>query len=127
MKVKKKTPSYSIGGKVKKNKAKVTQKEGKTAEGDEKIGLFQDESMDKASPRDQSVEGKERTKGAKAVNAKIESVKSAYQSLSPEDKKGPKGKAMKEQLRVLRDSKRGSAAADSDVAINKRGEVYKVR
>ena len=124
MKVTKKT-SYNIGGKVKK-KDKVTQKAGKTAEGDEKIAMFNSKGMDTASPRSQAVEGKERTEGAKAANEKIEKVLSAYKNLSPADKKGPKGKTMKEQLRVLRDSKRGKAAADSGVAVNKRGETYKV-
>lgn len=127
MKVSKKyTKSYNKGGgPIGKKKDKVTQKAGKTAEGDEKIGMFRGKNMDKASPKNQAVEGKERVEGAKAVNAKIAKVMADYQALSPADKKGEKGKAMKEQLRILRDSKRGAAAADSGVAQNKRGEFYK--
>ena len=137
MKLKKKTPKskagatvkkslatkYKGGGKIKKDK--ITQKEGKTAEGDTKIGLFNSKGVEKVSPRDQSVEGKDRTSGAKEANAKIESVLKQLRALSPAEAKGEKGKALKNELRILRDSKRGKAAGDSSAAMNKRGEVYK--
>jgi hypothetical protein len=124
MKLKKKTSlKYRIGGKLKKDK--ITQKEGKTAEGDTKIGLFKSKGLETASPRDQSVESKDRVSGAKEANAKIESVLKQLRALSPAEAKGEKGKALKNQLRILRDSKRGKAAGDSSVAMNKKGEVYK--
>ena len=123
MKLKKKTSlKYRIGGKL---KDKVTQKEGKTAEGDTKMTLTRSEGLDKASPRNQAAEGKDRTEGAKEANVKIESVLKQLRALSPEELKGEKGKALKNQLRILRDSKRGKAAGDSSVAMNKKGEVYK--
>ena len=123
MKLKKKTSlKYRIGGKL---KDKVTQKEGKTAEGDTKIGLFNSKGMDKASPRNQAVEGKDRTEGAKEANVKIEAVLKQLRALSPAEAKGEQGKALKNQLRILRDSKRGKAAGDSTTAMNKKGEVYK--
>lgn len=123
MKLKKKTSlKYRIGGKL---KDKITQKEGKTAEGDTKIKLTRSEGMDKASPRDQSAEGKDRTSGAKEANVKIEAVLKQLRALTPAEAKGEKGKALKNQLRILRDSKRGKAAGDSSVAMNKKGEVYK--
>jgi len=123
MKLKKKASlKYIIGGKL---KDKVTQKEGKTAEGDTKIGLFKSKGMDKASPRDQAFEGKDRIEGAKEANVKIEAVLKQFRALSPEELKGEKGKALKNQLRILNDSKRGRAAGDSSAAMNARGEVYK--
>ena len=123
MKLKKKASlKYKIGGKL---KEKTTQKAGKTAEGDVKIGLTRSEGIDKASPRNQAVEGKDRSAGAKEANAKIEAVLKQLRALSPEEVKGEKGKALKNQLRILRDSKRGKAAGDSTVAMNVKGEVYK--
>lgn len=123
MKLKKKTSlKYRIGGKL---KDKVTQKEGKTAEGDTKIGLFKSKGMDKVSPQNQAAEGKDRTEGAKEANVKIAAVLEQLRALSPAEAKGEKGAALKNQLRILRDSKRGRAAGDSSVAMNKKGEVYK--
>ena len=127
MKVSKKyMKSYDKGGAIiGKKKDKVTQKAGTTAEGDEKIGMFRGKGMDTASPRNQAVEGKDRTAGIKEANAKLLKVQAQYKALSPEEKKGEKGKALKNQMRILRDSKRGAAAGDSGVAQNKRGEFYK--
>lgn len=123
MKLKKKASlKYRIGGKL---KDKVTQKAGKTAEGDTKITLTRSEGLDKTAPRNQAAEGKDRIEGAKEVNVKIQSVLKELRALSPEELKGEKGKALKNQLRILRDSKRGKAAGDSGVAMNKKGEVYK--
>lgn len=114
---------YNIGGRLKKNKStSITQKEGKTAEGDSKIGMFRSDKMPKTS---QAVEGKERTEGIKEANAKLAEVKKAYQALSAEEKKGEKGKSLVNQMRILRDSKRGAAAGASGVARNRRGEYYK--
>lgn len=117
--------SYKGGGLFKKKGDKIVQKEGKTAEGDTKIGMFNSKGMSKASPKNQAVEGKDRTQGIKEVNAKLAEAKKAYQALSPEEKKGEKGKALVNQMRILRDSKRGAAAGASGVARNVKGEYYK--
>jgi hypothetical protein len=118
--------TYNGGGKVKKNKTKIIQKAGeKTAEGDTKIGLWNSPIMKKVSPQNQAVEGKDRTEGIKEANVKIAAVLEQLRALSPAEAKGEKGKALKNQLRILRDSKRGRAAGDSSVAMNKKGEVYK--
>ena len=42
----------------------------------------------------------------------------------PPKKKGKKGDALRNQMRILRDSKRGAAAGTDGVARNKRGEYY---
>ena len=116
--------TYNIGGKLrKKNKStQITQKEGKTAEGDAKIGMFKSDKLPKTN---QAIEGVSRTEGIKEANVKLAEAKKAYQALSPEEKKGEKGKALVNQMRILRDSKRGAAAGASGVARNKRGEYYK--
>lgn len=117
---------YDGGGKVKKNKAKIIQKAGeKTAEGDTKIGLWNSKEMKTAMPKNQAAEGKDRTEGAKEANVKIAAVLEQLRALSPAEAKGEKGKALKNQLRILRDSKRGAAAGASNTAMNKRGEWYK--
>jgi len=117
--------TYKGGGRVKKLKSKVMQRAGKTAEGDTKIQLNRSEGLDKAAPKNQAAESKDRTEGAKDANVKIKSLIADLRALSPEEKNGEKGKAIKNQLRILRDSKRGKAAGDSSVAMNKKGEVYK--
>jgi hypothetical protein len=123
--MKKMKVTYKGGGRVKKLKSKVMQRAGKTAEGDTKIQLNRSEGLDKAAPKNQAAESKDRTEGAKDANVKIKSLIADLRALSPEEKNGEKGKAIKNQLRILRDSKRGKAAGDSSVAMNKKGEVYK--
>ena len=127
MKVVKK--KYEKGGKLGKlakavkggKKDKITQKAGKTAEGDDKMTLVRATKMPKTN---QGAEGAARTEGIKEANAKLAEVKKQYLALTPEEKKGKTGDALRNQMRILRDSKRGAAAGTDGVARNKRGEYY---
>jgi hypothetical protein len=122
MKVIKKT-SYNIGGKVKKRKSKVTQKAGTTAEGDKMPELRKDPVLSEAT-RNRGADVEDIKTNTKEANTKINEVLKALKALTPEEAKGEKGKVLKNQLRILRDSKRGPAAKQSHTRMNARGEYY---
>lgn len=124
MKLKKKTLAYKEGGKLKKKpKVKVTQKAGVTAEGETMPKLTKD-AQTSSFVGNAKVEAQERVAGAKAANVKIAAVTGQLRGLSTEDRNGAKGKALKNQLRILRDSKRGRAAAVPNTGMNAKGQVY---
>tara|TARA_R100000541_G_scaffold8970_3_gene16538 strand:+ start:381 stop:761 length:381 start_codon:yes stop_codon:yes gene_type:complete len=124
MKLKKKTLAYKEGGKLKKKpKVKVTQKAGVTAEGETMPKLTRDPQTS-SFVGNAKVEAEERTAGTKSANVKIAAVTTQLRALSTEDRQGAKGKALKNQLRILRDSKRGRAAAVPNTGMNAKGQVY---
>ena len=124
MKLKKKTSmKYNLGGKLKKKKSKVTQKEGVTAEGDKMPMLRKSSSLNEAT-NNRGADVADIKVNVTEANAKIKSVLASYQALSAEDRSGAKGKAMKNQLRILRDSTRGAAKKQAGTKQNVRGQFY---
>lgn len=120
---KKKSLKYEIGGKIKKRKAKVTQKAGLTAEGDKMPELHKDPKLSEVT-RNRAADVEDIKANQQEANAKIEAVVKQLRALNPEEVKGEKGKALKNQLRILRDSKRGQAAKQSWTKMNAKGEYY---
>ena len=58
-----------------------------------------------------------------ASNANLADLAKEYKALTPEERKGEKGKALKEKMRTEKDAKRGNAKYDSDLATNVQGKV----
>ena len=135
MKLKKKTMKYNLGGVLKKKKKdgeskvvkapknKVTQKAGVTAEGD-KMPQIRKAPLLTAATKNREAEVEDIKVNVTEANAKIKSVLASYQALSAEDRSGAKGKAMKNQLRILRDSTRGEAKKQAGTKQNARGQFY---
>ena len=114
---------YNLGGKLKKKKSKLTQKKGVTAEGDKMPMLRKSSSLNEAT-NNRGADVSDIKVNVTEANAKIKSVLASYQALSAEDRSGAKGKAMKNQLRILRDSTRGHSKKQSWSKQNARGEYY---
>lgn len=124
MKLKKKSvKKYETGGKVdklknavKKNREEkpLTKKGGKQVE---------DADLGAARSADRGASVREAKANVAAANANIEALLKEFRALSAEDRKGEKGKALKEKLATERDSKRGNSKYNSDLATNKQGKV----
>ena len=114
---------YNLGGKLKKKKEKVTQKAGVTAEGDKMPMLRKSTQLNEAT-NNRGADVADIKVNVTEANAKIKSVLASYQALSAEDRSGAKGKAMKNQLRILRDSTRGAAKKQAGTKQNVRGQFY---
>jgi hypothetical protein len=136
MKLKKKTSmKYNLGGVLKKKKKdgeskvvkapknEVTQKAGLTAEGDKMPMLRKSTQLNEAT-RNRGADVADIKVNVTEANAKIKSVMASYQALSAEDRSGAKGKAMKNQLRILRDSTRGHAKKQAGTKQNAKGQYY---
>ena len=135
MKLKKKSPKskttvkkslatkYKGGGKIKKEKTKVSQKAGFTAEGDKMPELFKSKTLSEVT-RNRGADVEDIKVNTKEANAKIESTLKELKALSPDELKGEKGKALKNQLRILRDSKRGVAKRQEGTKMNRKGQIY---
>lgn len=131
MKLRKKTLKYKTGGKVKeegskvkkKPKTVVIQKAGVTAEGDKMPKVVKDPQLSEGL-RNRGEEVKDTNTNVKGANVKIAAVTGQYRALSPEDRKGAKGKQLMNQLRILKDSKRGTAKKQGYTKQNSKGEYY---
>ena len=128
MKVVKK--KYNKGGKlakaVKKNQdEKVLTKDGKkrnpVKDGD--IGAGRREMNKKFGSGENANDKRDAKENIKVANEILAELKAEYTKLSPEERKGEKGKALREKMQTERDSKRGNAKYYSDLATGKDGKV----
>jgi|DEB0MinimDraft_6_1074348.scaffolds.fasta_scaffold59587_3 hypothetical protein len=103
--------SYAVGGKKK-----------KTEEGEEIVSTSKSEKMGSVDTA-RSIE--ERNRSTKEANQAISALKSAYQGLGSDDRKGKKGQQIQNYIRVMQDSKRGAGKDQVDAFINPKGQLYK--
>lgn len=112
--------AYNKGGKlsaaVKKNREEkaLKNKDGKQVT-DAELGA------ERSASRAASV--REAKANIAASNANLADLAKEYKALTPEERKGEKGKALKEKMRTEKDAKRGNAKYDSDLATNVQGKV----
>ena len=66
---------------------------------------------------------KEAKANIKAANENLAELKAEYKKLSPEERKGEKGKALREKMQTERDSKRGQSKYDNSLATDRQGKV----
>ena len=131
MKVVKK--KYEEGGKigklkkaVKKNQdEKYLTKDGKkrniVKDGD--IGTGRREMNKKFGSGENANDKRDAKENTKVANEILAELKAEYKKLSPEERKGEKGEALRKKMQTERDSKRGNSKYFSDLATGKDGKV----
>tara|TARA_R110000868_G_scaffold112268_1_gene302455 strand:+ start:209 stop:592 length:384 start_codon:yes stop_codon:yes gene_type:complete len=100
----------------------AVKKDGLTAEGETKIGTFNG-GMPEGGTNKKSVAY--RNNSVREANNTIKDTRTAYQALTPEERRGKTGADMKTTMRQAKDSKRGGAKDQDSVNINARGEAYR--
>lgn len=124
MKLKKKSvKKYETGGKVdelKKAVKKNREEKALTKKGGKQV---EDADLGAARSADRGASVREAKANTVAARANIEALLKEYRALSAEDRKGEKGKALKAKLTTERDSIRGNAKYNSELATNKQGKV----
>ena len=124
MKLKKKASlKYETGGKLDKLKKAVTKNRDEkplTKKGDKQV---MDADLGSARSADRGASVREAKANVAAANANVEALLKEYRALSPEDRKGERGKTLKAKLATERDSKRGNSKYNTDLATDKQGRV----
>jgi hypothetical protein len=121
MKVKK---MYSRGGKT---DEKVLTKDGKKRNNvsDADLAAGRADSKRKLGSKATANDKRDAQENVKVANEILAELKKEYQALTPEERKGEKGKAIREKMQTERDAKRGNAKYYGDVAVS--GSGKKVR
>lgn len=126
--------TYNKGGGLKKavkknqeEKYLTKDKKGKKVVTDSDLIKAKKEAKGQAAPSGeqagQKVDSREATANIKAANANLKELRAQYKALSPEDRKGEKGKALISKIRTEQDSKRGQSKYDRDTGTTASGKV----